>query len=210
MIDLTKPLAVALSLALAGPALAQDAPAPDAAETETPAATPAETPADTATETPADQGPDDIGKAYTAETFGDWQLQCIRTEDGDDPCEIYQVLKDTTGQTIADISLLALPDGSEAVAGATVMVPLETLLTPGLAIAVDSAKPRAYQFSFCAQPGCFARIGFTGEELAALKKGNKATVTLIPVAAPDKRVSVDISLNGFTAAFDAVKAANAK
>ncbi len=217
MIDLTKPLAIALSFALTGAAIAQDAPTSDAAPaTETPAADAPATDApaaDAATEAPADaatDAPDDMGKAYTAATHGDWQLQCIRTEDGNDPCEIYQVLKDATGQTVADISMLALPDGGEAVAGATLMVPLETLLTPGLAIGVDSAKPRVYQFSFCAQPGCFARLGLTAEELAAFKKGGKATVSLVPVAAPDKRVTVDISLKGFTAAFDAVKEANAK
>ena len=214
MIDLTKPLAVALAVALSNAAFAQDAPATDAPATETPATeTPAtETPA---TETPAADGtaaeaPSDLGKAYTASTHGDWQLQCIRTEDGNDPCEIYQVLKDATGQAVADISLLALPAGNEAVAGATIMAPLETLLPPGLAISVDSGKPRAYPFTFCAQPGCFARVGLTEAELASFKKGNKATLSLVPVAAPDKRIDVEISLSGFTAAFDAVKATLAK
>ena len=210
MIDLTKPLAIAFCFALCGAASAQEAPA-----TETAPAADAATAPDAAatTEAPAEaatDAPDDLGKAYTAATHGDWQLQCIRTEDGNDPCEIYQVLKDATGQTVEDISMLALPEGGEAVAGATLMVPLETLLTPGLAIGVDSNTPRAYQFSFCAQPGCFARLGLTAEELASFKKGSKATVSLVPVAAPDKRVSVEISLKGFTAAFDAVKEANAK
>jgi invasion protein IalB len=219
MMNLTNPLAIALTVALSGAAFAQDTPATDAAPsaetapaaeaptTDTPAAA---TTADSAAVPAAAEGPGDIGKAYTAATHGDWQLQCIRTAEGNDPCEIYQVLKDTAGQSVADISILALPAGSEAVAGATIMVPLETLLTPGVALAVDGGQTRAYPVTFCAQPGCFVRVGLTAAELASFKGGNKATLSLVPVAAPDKRVDVEISLKGFTAAYDAVKATAAK
>lgn len=224
MINLTKPLALALTVALCGTAFAQETPAPatadaaaDAPSTATTEDQAAPTAADATTTNPAPaesapaaSGPDDLGKAYTASTHGDWQLQCIRTADGNDPCEIYQVLKDTTGQSVADISVLALPAGNEAVAGATIMVPLETLLTPGVALGVDGGKPRAYPVTFCAQPGCFVRVGLTAAELASFKNGNKATLSLVPVAAPDKRIDVDISLKGFTAAFDAVQATVAK
>lgn len=224
MINLTKPLAIAMTVALSGTAFAQETPvtpAPPAAETPATTAPAADTtvaPATDATAAPETAptaatpaaGPDDLGKAYTAATHGDWQLQCIRTADGNDPCEIYQILKDSTGQAVADISILALPKGGEAVAGATIMVPLETLLTPGVALAVDSGKTRAYPVTFCAQPGCFVRVGLTAEELASFKNGNNATLSMVPVAAPDKRVDVTISLKGFTAAFDAVQAAPAK
>ena len=93
--------------------------------------------------------------------------------------------------------------------GATIITPLETLLTENLTIAVDGAKAMRYPFTFCAAIGCVARVGFVAAEVDGFKKGSKATVSIVPVAAPDKKVSVDISLEGFTAGFDAVTAANA-
>jgi invasion protein IalB len=111
---------------------------------------------------------------------------------------------------VAEISIFGLPPGQKAAAGATIVVPLETLLTEQLTMAVDSGAAKRYPFTWCASVGCFARVGFTTEELASLKAGNKATISIVPVAAPTQKVSVDISLVGFTAGFEAVNAANAQ
>ena len=204
MPDLNRPLALAVALvaALALPALAQES---TQSETPPPEPAPAEQPAATDLSTgQAAQPP--APEPYVKETYGGWQLRCLRMEDGSDPCEIYQLLKDAEGNSVAEISMIALPDGGEVVAGATVVVPLETLLTPQLRIAVDGAKPKVYPYTFCATVGCFARIGFTADEVEGLKKGAKATVSVVPERAPDQVVSVDISLKGFTDAFEAVKA----
>ena len=147
---------------------------------------------------------------YIKSTHGDWQLRCIRASDGSDPCELYQLLKDAKGNSVAEVTMLGLPDGGQAVAGVTIIVPLETLLTKELTIAIDANPAKHYPFTFCAAIGCFARIGLTGDEIATMKKGNKATVSVVPVAAPDKVVSVDISLKGFTDAFTAVLAERPK
>ncbi len=149
-------------------------------------------------------------EVYTKSEHGPWQLNCEKAV-GDRPetCQLYQLLKDANGTAVAEISLVALPAGQDAVMGATIITPLETLLTENLTIAVDGAKPKRYPFTFCAAIGCIARVGFVAAEVDGFKKGSKATVSIVPVAAPDKKVSVDISLEGFTAGFDAVTAANA-
>lgn len=207
---LARPLSLALALA-ALPLAAQETQAPAAGDATTapaPAATPApaQTPAPTS---PAVAG-SGVGEPYVAESFEAWELRCVRTEDGSDPCQLYQLLKDkTTGKPVAEVSLLALPPGGEAVAGATVIVPLETLLTQQLNVTVDQGKTKRYPFTFCAEVGCVARVGFTQEDIDGFKKGSVATVTVVPVAAPDKTVDVEISLKGFTAGFDAVAKANA-
>ncbi|GAA6187158.1 invasion associated locus B family protein [Litorivita sp. NS0012-18] len=142
---------------------------------------------------------------YTKEEVGDWRLQCFPTsgEPSDaDPCHIYQLLKDETGNAVAEISLFRLPDGGKAVAGATVVVPLETLLTAQLRISVDGGKAKVYPYSFCNKIGCYARIGLTSADIAQFKKGAKATVTLVPFVAPDQKIALDLSLTGFTAGFD--------
>lgn len=209
MTALARPLGLALALALvaAAPAFAQEATQAPATDTET--AAPAADPAATEAAAPEATG-DGMGEPYVAETFEAWELRCVRTEDGSDPCQLYQLLKDKeTAKPVAEISLLALPEGGEAVAGATIIVPLETLLTQQLNITVDKGKTKRFPFTFCAEVGCVARVGFTQEDIDGFKKGSVATVTVVPVAAPDQTVNVDISLKGFTAGFDAVAKANA-
>lgn len=165
---------------------------------------------DTTTEQPADPLAPSLGQEvvepYVKSTHGDWQLRCIRAQDGSDPCELYQLLKDGKGNSVSEITLVALPGGKDAVAGATIIVPLETLLTQQLTLAVDGGKPKRYAFTFCANVGCFARIGFTAEEIENMKKGSAAQISVVPVLAPDQVVSVSISLKGFTEAFEAVSA----
>ncbi len=152
------------------------------------------------------QAPDGPGTTYTSATFGSWEQRCIRAEDGSDPCQLYQLLKDEAGNSVAEISLFGLPAGQAAAAGATIIAPLETLLTEQLTISVDGATPKRYPFTWCAPIGCIARVGFTADEIEQFKKGSKATMSIVPVAAPDQRVNLDISLSGFTAGFDAVAA----
>lgn len=199
MPDLNRSLVLAIAFAgtLVLPVQAQET-----TETETPAA---EAPA--ATELPLGQEVAPAGpEPYVKSTMGDWQLRCLRVQDGSDPCEIYQLLKDEKGNSVAEITLVALPEGGEAAAGATVVVPLETYLPPQLRIVVDAGKAKLYPYRFCASVGCFAQFGFTAAEIEEMKKGAKATISVIPNIAPDQVVSVNVSLKGFTDAFEAVRA----
>ncbi len=198
-----KTLTLFLSLAAAMPAVAQDTTAPAApAQTDTAPAAPAADPAPAADATAAPAA-DGVGQPYVAEKFGDWDLRCIRTEDGADPCQIYQLLKDASGNAVSEITIVNLPKGSKVAAGATIVTPLETLLLEQLTFTIDSSKPATYPFSFCTQVGCVARLGFTEDEVGRLRKGNKATVTVVPVADPNSKVTVDVSLKGFTDALAA-------
>jgi invasion protein IalB len=150
-----------------------------------------------------------VGQLYVAGEFGDWDLRCVKSEDGNDPCQLYQLLIDAEGNSVAEVSLFNIPEGGPAVAGATIITPLETLLTEQLRLGVDAADPKQYPFSFCSQVGCFARVGFTEAEVDALRRGVEATVTIVPAAAPGQRVELKMSLAGFTAGFQAVTEANA-
>ncbi len=194
-------LSLILSVALSFPALAQET-TPEAPAAAVPAAEPPVTGAELSTGEPVG-GP---GEAYVKATHGDWQLRCLKAEDGSDPCELYQLLKDANGNSVAEITMLSLPNTKDVVAGATIIVPLETLLPQQLMLVIDGKEAKRYPFTFCATVGCFARIGFSADEVEGMKNGSKAVVSVVPVAAPDQVVSVDISLNGFTDAFEAIKA----
>ncbi|EBA11032.1 invasion associated locus B family protein [Roseobacter sp. CCS2] len=153
-----------------------------------------------------------VGEPYVRDEFGDWALRCIKAEDGvPDPCNLYQLLSNADGVAVAEFNLFPLPEGQQrAAAGATIVVPLETLLTQQLTIAVDGQNARRYPFTFCNRAGCVARLGFTQEEVDELKRGNAATIRLVPAAAPDEEVVLNVSLTGFTAGFTASTEAEAE
>jgi invasion protein IalB len=218
--------ATALGLALAAAATAQEAPAPadeapatepsfdapaptveenaagdSAAESDEPAAED-ETPE---TEAPAGDAAGDPAEPevmeIVRETHGEWEVRCTPEETD---CFLYQLALDDQENPVAEFSLLKLPAGSDAVAGATVVTPLGTLLPEGIVIQIDGGEQRQYPFAWCSQVGCFARFGLTGETINAMKRGRGANVRLVSVAAPEQPVSLDLSLSGFTAAYDAL------
>lgn len=199
---------ISLSLAamLAGTAaLAQDSTDTQTDEAATEAPTESTETADTQLDLgePVGAGPQ-LGERYSKEKFGDWDLACIKTELDEDPCSLLQIMTDSENNPVAEISLFRLEGGGQAVAGATVIVPLETLLPAQLTISVDGAPGKRYGYSFCNPIGCVAQIGLTQEDVDAFKRGAVAQVSLVPAPAPDQRISLDMSLSGFTAGFDVV------
>lgn len=190
-----------LALAFGGPALAQDDSAADG-DTETSETAPSGTP-DLDLGEPVGEGPQ-VSQPYIRETFGDWSMRCIRAPEGQaDPCELYQLLRDADGNEVAEFSIVPIEGAGEVVAGATIVAPLETLLTRPLVISVDGGNARQYQYRFCNRAGCVAQVGFTADMLEQFKRGAEAQLVLVPAAAPDQQVALSLSLSGFTAGFEA-------
>lgn len=145
-----------------------------------------------------------IGDRYVTATYDDWEMVCFKTEAESDPCSLVQVLVDATGNPTAEVSLFRLSSSGQAVAGFTVVVPLETSLPAKLTIAVDGAPGKQYIYSFCNTIGCVAQIGLTQADVDSFKRGVKAAVSLVPAQAPDQVVSLKMSLKGFTKGYDNV------
>ncbi|MDP5216165.1 invasion associated locus B family protein [Ruegeria sp. 2205SS24-7] len=152
---------------------------------------------------PVTDGPQ-LGSRYAKETFGDWTLACIKTEAETDPCSLLQVMNGPDGQPMAEMSLFRIENSGAAIAGATIIVPLETLLTAPLVISVDGAPGKRYNYTLCNPVGCVAQIGLTQADIDAMKKGTEATISLVPAPAPDQKIDIKMSLKGFTAGFNAV------
>jgi len=87
----------------------------------------------------------------------------------------------TTLSALACVGLLA---------GATIVVPLETLLTEQITLRVDGGQARRFPFNFCNVGGCVTRVGLTSEDVALFRRGAEATLTMVPAAAPDQTVTV--------------------
>lgn len=197
MNNLIKTLPITLLMALATPLFAQSTsdsePAPDAMQLSM--------------GEEGEPGEIKVGDIYVDSAYDDWELRCIKVAEGDDPCQLYQLLKDANGNPVAEINIFPLRGEGQPAAGATVITPLETLLTQQLSISVDGGSAKKYPFSWCSQVGCFSRMGFAEGDVELFRKGNKAALTIVPVADPSQKVNLMVSLKGFTAGF---KAADAK
>lgn len=145
------------------------------------------------------------GQQYIREKHGDWEVRCVKGDD-EKICNLYQLLYDKDGNSIAEIIMISLPKSSKAVAGITLVSPLGTLLTQPLSLRIDSGKRKHYPYSWCESTGCIVRFGLTKSELNAFKHGVKATIGISSVSNPEKKISVDISLDGITAGFNALLA----
>ena len=143
-----------------------------------------------------------VGEPYAKEVFGDWIIQCIKSEGEKEPCNMFQLLRDGDGNAVAEVTIMPLKNQGQVVAGGNFIAPLGTLLTSQMSIQVDEGSTKRYPFTFCTAQGCVARVGFAQSDLNAYKRGNSAKVLLVPASSPDKRIVVAASLTGFTAAFN--------
>ena len=147
-----------------------------------------------------------VGTEFIKEAHGDWQIVCtVLAENQKAPCRLYQLLKDENDLAVAEMSIVALSKAEKAVAGVNFITPLGTLLTAQASMRIDSGKVQKYPFQYCINVGCVTRFGLTEGELNNLKKGSKAVMTIAALAAPDAPISLNVSLSGFTAGWNALK-----
>lgn len=174
-----------------------------AQETTPESQTPAETPqTEAGTELDLGESGPRVGEQFVKEKVGDWSVTCINTGTDNDPCALRQILLGPQRQPIAEITIEKLAEGAPAVAGATVIVPLEILLQAQLAFSIDGAPGKRYNYHTCTPVGCIAQLGFTQGDVDAMKAGSKAQLSMVSVLAPNQLIELEMSLSGFTAGFD--------
>lgn len=148
------------------------------------------------------------GKTYLKDTYRAWEIRCLQLEAGGERCQMFQQLNESPGNPVAEVNIFAMPADQGAAAGGVIIVPLETLLTSELTLEISGLQRKRYPFAWCTSVGCLARIAITPDELSALMSETLATITIVPITTPTTRMSLPVSLLGFTAAFNAMQAAN--
>jgi len=155
------------------------------------------------------------GDAYVAEIFRDWQVRCIRStaDEIPDRCEMFQLLEEENGNPVAEFRIAGVLEEVEGViASATILTPLDTLLSPGIQLQVDENQPAQVPYAFCRPIGCFVQLTLTADDIAMFESGVDAQVVLFALIRDDQGqmggapVRLLASLRGFTAAFDDVTA----
>ena len=142
------------------------------------------------------------GNPTVRATHGDWEIRCVTEAD----CVMTQLHR-RSEQTADAVFTIVKPqgltgaDGTAIEAFAEIVVPLGVYLPGGLGLKVDQQPARAAPFERCIEEGCVVRAPISAAMLAQLKQGG--TAYLVIFGGPEKPVQIPISLNGFTAAFNA-------
>jgi len=127
--------------------------------------------------------------------YGDWQIAC--GEDGTN-CRMMQLALDAEGNSVVNVSMQSLPEGSSAQLGVVMVSPLLTLLPRGISVSVGDGVPAAYPFRWCDARGCYARFGLTAAQVEAFKAGDAATISIFAVTDEQNPVQASLLLSGFT------------
>jgi len=137
-------------------------------------------------------------------THGAWDIRCNQDNS---ICVLNQVGKGTAGNSVLEVRIRRLDgvrteEGQTIPAAIQVAAPLGVLLQAGLRIQVDANEPVALPFQICVEAGCIVRDALPDAFVEQMKRGAVAKMTVV---SPNQQpVSVDISLSGFTAGFNAL------
>ncbi len=113
-------------------------------------------------------------------------------------CMVAQELRAETGQFLASVALREL-EGQKRKSLVIAITP-GMLLKPGLSIQIDKGKQSKGGYGICFPNACYSEIVVNENYVAQLKKGAKLSLTTLNQQA--QPVRFDLTLSGFTAAYD--------
>ncbi|MEM1160262.1 MAG: invasion associated locus B family protein [Pseudomonadota bacterium] len=136
-------------------------------------------------------------------THGDWEIRCVA---GSDNCAMSQIGKTGDGKrallvTIQRVSGAAADNGTPIPAAITVQAPLGILIPYGLRVKIDSDKVVPLPLSRCIPAGCVSQAPMLDEAVSKMKAGSQAVFGFFL----DAEVLVNVSLRGFTKAYNSLK-----
>lgn len=184
--------------------VATESPAAAEAPAATPEAAPAAEAQPKAEMEPVNKAPENEPREVVKETHGDWDIVCA--PDGA-ACVMAQKGADSDGREIMEVRIRRLQEQTsnkvKIVAAIQIAVPIGVILPPGVTLQIDTAKPLPAAYRSCNPTACLVQEAVDEGMINAMKKGAKAVFAI--VAPPKIKVPVEISLKGFTAAYNALK-----
>ena len=125
----------------------------------------------------------------------EWEKVCAPVQGGEE-CHTARRRVGKTGQTLAQVRLIE----RDKKALIQVAVPPVALIQPGVQLRIDSGAPIGVQYVVCTSSECLALGEANAEFIGRLKRGGELRVNT--VTPQGKTVSFDISLTGFTKAYN--------
>ncbi len=133
---------------------------------------------------------------------GDWQMRCD-TPPGvaSEQCALIQNVTAEDRENVG-LSVIVLKTADKQARILRVLAPLGVLLPSGLGLRVDDADIGRAGFVRCLPNGCIAEVILQDDLVGKLKGGKQATFIIFQT--PEEGIGIPISLNGFSAGFDAL------
>jgi invasion protein IalB len=144
----------------------------------------------------------------TRREVGDWSVIC--TSDGSQ-CAMQQIGRTAQGEDALLIELNKYPEpqtaeGRQFVARGVILVPLGVILPPQIGLNVDGNDLGTVPFFRCTAENCQAQVQFEQNVIDRFIQGVRARFTYVLPAGQGEaqQVSVEISLSGFTRAYNSL------
>lgn len=125
-----------------------------------------------------------------------WLKICNQAEGAQPLCVVARERRAANGQPIAAVQVREQAEKKLLI----LAVPPAMLLRPGVQVKIDESEPVRAAYSICYPNFCFAEAAIKDDYVASMKRGNKIALTSLNQQA--KPVTIEISLSGFTAAYD--------
>lgn len=141
----------------------------------------------------------------TTNRFRDWAVSCRTDQESSArQCTMFQrLVVEETNQVALNLSIGTLRDDeNRPILVAIFTVPLGIWLPGGLEMQVDELEAMRLPIERCFPRGCQTGVVVSDELLAQFRAGNAARVTVRQ--AEDQDIDLDVSLSGFSAAFNAL------
>ena len=145
--------------------------------------------------------------AAEPEKYGDWFMRCEKNadEESGEICYIHQTInynKDNVSGMLLDVKIVgALGEGKEPYT--IIMLPLGLNFQSGVVVQADAGEPTMLTIQTCTKEGCRSFAQISDDLLWGFRKGSLLKVGFVAFGGT-QTVVVEASLNGFTAAFEAM------
>jgi invasion protein IalB len=138
-------------------------------------------------------------------THGAWDVVCSTANP--DQCRMRQIGETADGKKalivhIGKLTDAKTKDGKDIPAAIRITTPLGSILRAGVKVQIDDGETKTGAFEVCIPTGCIVSDAIPEDFLGRLKSGTVAKMSFNVLQ--QGTVTVDISLKGFTKAFNAL------
>ena len=127
-----------------------------------------------------------------------WFKACSKQEDVD-ICNVQNIMVADTGQLLTAISMIEVK-GKVNRKIFQVTVPSGRMVPPGIGLQIDGGQTQKIDYMICLPDRCIAEVALTDQLVASFKRGQQ--VTLTSVNFQNQPNPINVTLSGFTGAFD--------
>ncbi len=127
-----------------------------------------------------------------------WFKACSKQEDVD-ICNVQNIMVADTGQLLTAVSMIEVK-GKVNRKIFQVTVPSGRMVPPGIGLQIDGGQTQKIDYMICLPDRCIAEVALSDQLVAAFKRGQQ--VTLTSVNFQNQPNPINVTLSGFTGAFD--------